>query len=129
MSNHSFTLKSGVVLQVTTAPFEDAVALVEAIKKLTFGLDPSLEITDVVIFDPQVRKALYAVFPLALYGPTRVSPGLFDDPKEGDRARGDYFEICSHLITVNSKPFFLNPPSASTTSDPPATKSPEPPSP
>lgn len=125
MSNHTFTLKSLAKLQVTSAPFEDAVALMEAVKRSVNGLDPSLQIDNVVLANPEVRKALYPCFRLALYELVRVGPELFDDPKLGERARGDYFEICSRLIEVNVKPFFLTTSSVFMAVPPPVTKSPE----
>lgn len=107
MRNESFTLKSGVKLQVTIAPFEVAVALVEAVKRSTLGMDPGIDIGSAVVMSSEVRKALYAAFDTVLYGVDRVTPTLFDDPKIGEKARGDYFEICSHVIEMNSRPFFL----------------------
>ena len=115
MSNHDFILKSGAKLHITTAPFEDAVALVEAVKQVTLGIDPGLELDSVILANPIVRKALYPCFKLAMYDIHLVSPLLFDDPKVGDQARSDYFEICSRIIEVTSKPFFLTIFSKSTT--------------
>lgn len=125
MSNHTFTLKSGAQLQITTAPFEDAVALVETVRRVALGMDPSLELDGVVLANPDVRKALYPCFRLALYEKAIVGVGLFDDIKLGERARGDYFEICSRVIEVNSKPFFLKTSSVSTDAVPP-TEDPKP---
>lgn len=129
MSNHSFTLKSGAKLSITTAPFEVAINLVEAVKKATFGLPSSIEIPDVVLSNPEVRLALYAAWDTCLYDTARVSKQLFDDPKLGDKARADYFEICSRVIEVNSKPFFLNLRSESTVTEVPPTENPRPQSP
>jgi hypothetical protein len=115
MSNHDFKLKSGENLHVSTAPFEDAVCLVEAVKSVTLGMDPSSEIDDAILANPNVRKALYPCFALAMWGIHKVSPQLFNDQKVGEKARGDYFEICSKIIEVNMKPFFLTLSSKSTT--------------
>jgi hypothetical protein len=123
MSNHDFTLKSGAKLHITSAPFEDAIALVEVLKKSVAGLDPSLQIDSGVFASPEVRKALYPCFRLALYDTSIVAPSLFDDPKLGERARGDYFEICSRLIEVNCNPFFLKTSSVSTDAPLPTTES------
>lgn len=126
MSNHTFTLKSGAELMITTAPFEDAINLVETVKRAVIGLDASLQVDSVVMGSPEVRKALYPCFRLALYDKAIVSPSLFDDPKLGERARGDYFEICSRLIEVTCKPFFLMTSSASSAAQKPPSENPVP---
>lgn len=116
MRNFEFTLKSGAHLQITIASFELAIALVEAVKKVSKGEDPEHDITGVVIANAEVRKALFVVCDTVLYETVRVTPALFDDPKLGEKARGDYFEICARVIEVNTKPFFLKTSSESTTS-------------
>lgn len=114
MANHDFILKSGAKLHITTAPFENAVNLVEVVKRVSAGMDKSLDIADAALASPDVRKAIYEVFPWATYDSLKLYPGLFDEPKIGERARGDYFEICSRLIEVNARPFFLTISSGST---------------
>lgn len=123
MANFDFVLKSGAKLHISTAPFEAAVAVYESVKKATIGLDENVDV-DVALSNPEVRKALYGVMPWSLYDTIKVSPALFDDPKDGERARSDYLEICSRLIEANVKAFFLNRPSASLT--PPETTTPNP---
>lgn len=125
MANFKYTLKSGTILQITTAPFEAAVALVEAVRKATKGEDPNAEVGDAVVMNPDVRKAIYGVFDTALYGTIRLSPAIFDDLKVGDQARGDYFEICARLIEANCKPFFLMTSSVSTSEPSKSTESPK----
>ncbi len=120
-----FTLKSGAKLHVSTAPFEAAVGLVETIKRVSFGIDPSVSVDDLVLAHPDVRKALYPCFESAVYETMRVTPELFDDPKLGKRARGDYFEICSRVIEVNTKDFFLKTSTTSTEPSSPPTESPK----
>lgn len=127
MRTETFTLKSGTKLTVTMAPFEVAIALVEAVKRATMGWDPGLDVGDAVVTNPEVRRALFSAFDTVLYGTNRVTVGLFDDPVLGEKARGDYFAICGHVITVNSTPFFLTTSSASIT--PPETTSKSPASP
>lgn len=107
MTNHDFTLKSGAKLHVTTAPFEQAVALVEVVQRVSVGMDKTLDVGMAALRSPEVRKAVYDVFPWATYDNLKLYPGIFDEPKIGDKARGDYFEICSRLIEVNVRPFFL----------------------
>ena len=124
MSNHDFILKSGAKLHITTANFEEAVALVEAVKQVTLGVDPSLDIDSVVLSNPIVRKTLYACFPWVLYDIHKLSPQLFDDPRIGEQARGDYFEICSKIVDVNCRPFFLMISSKSITTSPAPLESP-----
>lgn len=108
MSNHDFILKSGEKLHISTPAFEDSVALIEAVKKVTNGMDPTLSVDDAILANSEVRKAMYPCFPYAMYGIYKLTVGLFDDPKMGAKARGDYFEICSRIIEVVSKDFFLN---------------------
>lgn len=124
MSNHDFTLKSGETLHVTTPNFEVSVELIEAVKKVTNGMDPNLELDSVILTNADVRRALYPCFPYAMWGVHKVSKELFDDPKLGEKAKGDYFEICSRIIEVTSKPFFLTLSSKSTTSPSPTPGSP-----
>lgn len=107
MANQEFTLKSGTILKVTSAPFEVAVGLMEAVKRATRGESLELDVTDVALANPDVRKALYPAFDLVLWDTYRVGANLFDHPKVGEKARGDYFEICARVIEVNIKPFFL----------------------
>jgi len=115
MSNHDFILKSGEKLHISTPSFEESVSLIEAIKKITNGMDPNLSIDDAILSDATVRKAIYPCFQFSMYGIHKVSAALFDDPKIGEKARGDYFEICSRIIEVVSQPFFLTLSSKSTT--------------
>lgn len=116
MANFDFILKSGAKLHVTTAPFEPAVSLVEVVKKAAAGMSSDLDVGNVALSSPEVRKALYEVFPWATYEGFKLYPGLFNEPKIGDQARGDYFEICARLIEVNTRPFFLKTSSKSTDS-------------
>ena len=115
MANYDFTLKSGEKLHISTPAFEDSVALIEAVKKVTNGMDPTLSVDDAILANSEVRKAMYPCFPYAMYGIYKLTVGIFDDPKIGTKARGDYFEICSRIIEVVSKDFFLNLSSKSTT--------------
>jgi hypothetical protein len=115
MKTGSFTLRSGAKLTVTGAPFEAAIALVEAVKRVTVGRDPNEDVGDMIVMNPDVRSALFGVFDTVLYDTVRVTAALFDDPKLGEKARGDYFEICERVIEVNCRPFFLKTSSASTT--------------
>lgn len=125
MTNHDFILKSGAKLHVTTAPFEQAVALVEVVQRVSVGMDKQLDVGMAALRSPEVRKAVYDVFSLATYDNIKLYPGIFDEPKIGDKARGDYFEICSRLIEVNARPFFLTISSLSTDSQEEIIKSPE----
>lgn len=112
------------MLQITTAPFEIAVGVVEAVKKATEGMSLELDAGDAALSDPLVRKALYGAFPFTLWGIYPVGDALFNDPKLGDKARSDYFEICSRVMEVNMKPFFLNISSESSDSKPQTSVSP-----
>ncbi len=101
-----FTLQSGSKLKVQVAPFEQAVALMEAVQNATAKANPDLDIGRIAFMSADVRKALYGVFDTVLYNDIRVSPALFDDPKFGPKARADYYEITAHVIEVNTESFF-----------------------
>jgi hypothetical protein len=127
MRTETFILKSGKKLVVTEAPFEASIALVETCKRATLGLSADVieSVVDQVLYSSsEVRKALYAAFDTVLYDTFKMGPGLFDDAQIGAAARGDYYEICSRVIEVNTKAFFLKTSSASTTTPETPSKSP-----
>jgi hypothetical protein len=112
MKNQDFTLKSGAKLSVTMAPFEKTIALKEAVDEVLLSVDPNWDEADPrvnmkILTSPKVRAAVFACGDTALYENVRVTPGLFDDPKIGLQAYGDYHEIMGDIIKVNRSPFFL----------------------
>ena len=123
MSNHEYMLKSGATISVTTAAFDIAVALVEAVKAATVGMSADAEVTgDVVLSSPVVRKALFPAFRGVLWKcDGKVLPifdggsSIFDHVELGEKARGDYFEICAKVVEANCSPFFLKTSSESKT--------------
>lgn len=120
MSNEKYTLKSGVVLQVTMAAFEIAIALKEAVDDVMLSIDSSWDENDPrvgykLLANIRVREALFPCFDTCLYGTERVTRGLFDDAKLGVKARGDYHEMAAYVIKVNRGPFFLTNSSVSST--------------
>lgn len=115
MKSAEYKLRSGATLRVTTASFELAIALVEAVKRASVGRQPTEDIGESVISSPEVRRALFPVFDTVMWDTFRVTPQLFDDPASGEKARGDYFEICSLVIQFTTRPFFLTTSLPSTT--------------
>lgn len=125
MKNYDFTLRSGAKLHIDTAPFAQAVNLLEVVRKVASGMDKSLDVGDAALMSPEVRLAIYEVFPWATYDNLKLYPRIFDEVELGEKVRGDYFEICSKLIEVNVQPFFLRISSKSTDSKAELTKSQE----
>lgn len=130
MNSEKFTLSSGAVLTVTMAPFALAVRLKEAVDKVMLSIDKTWDEGDprvgyLVMADEAVRNALFPVMDTVMYDVHRVTESLFNDPKMGVQARGDYHEIAAKVIQVNRGPFFLKTSSSSTTSQPVNTASPE----
>ncbi len=118
MSNTDYTLTSGAVLHVTTAPFGEAKALMKALAKCAKGLPLKDDIlkSDIsalkdyvveAIASDEVESALFACARRATYQNVKVTPELFDDAALGDKAREDYFEICAKIIEANGGPFFV----------------------
>jgi hypothetical protein len=112
-------LKSGAKLDVTEAPFGQALALQKAIMAAVKGLPLAADISkldlsvlkDAVIAvatDDTVEKALFACFARATYNNIRVTEDLFNDVKLGTEARKDFYEISWKVIEVNCGPFFIN---------------------
>lgn len=104
--NTTETLKSGTTIQITSADFQDAMALVRAIKKASVGIPPTEDISSVVILSEEVEQALFRCFKKVLYQDRHVDKGLFDDPVIGEKARKDYFEMCGKVIKANCDLFF-----------------------
>ncbi len=118
MSDKDFILTSGAKLHVSTASFDNANSLIKALARCAKGLQLKDDIlkTDLAVMkdylveavsSEDVERALFACMKKASYENVSVDKSLFDDPKLGDQARQDYFEICSKIIEVNSGPFFV----------------------
>jgi len=106
MALKTFLLGSGATLEVGPANFEEGVALMEAVGKAVLGQDQELPLAQVVLFNPEVRKAIYNVFPWVIYNKIKVTPALFNDPSLGERACSDWFEMASKIVEVNQEHFF-----------------------
>lgn len=115
MSNHDFVLKSGEKLHITSAPFEQAIALTEVVSEVTRGMDPTHELDSVILLNPRVRAAVYPLLPFVMWGIHKLSVHAMDDPAIGDKLKADWLEIASFIIQVNSKIFFSLTSSKSTT--------------
>ena len=122
----SFVLKSGATLNVTAAEFLKAEAFKNACAVALGGVDlkPLMGLDTKDLFSdplkasgliqallsasvhPQISPAFFECAFSAVYENVRVTPSLFDDPKLGERAREDYYEILWHVIEVNVLPFF-----------------------
>ncbi len=129
MANVEDVLPSGAKLVITTAPFADASALLDAILKELRGMrfggnadidpanpggvfkDPSSFMAGVdrlltVATSDEVKTALFKCCERCSYEGMKVTRALFDDPKYGDQAREDYFTLAAKVVEVNCKPFF-----------------------
>jgi len=104
------TLKSGVKLVVSPAPFQDANTLRKALFKTISdlgSLDFSSEaVLQKALSDEDVERAFFRCGEKAIYDGIKVSPSLFDDPRSGEKARSDYFELFAKILEVNINPFF-----------------------
>lgn len=117
MANTEKVLPSGAKLQITTAPFAEAHALLKALLSASKGLQLK---TDVFQMDVSVLKdvmieaatsdgvesALFRCMERAAYDGIKCSRTLFDDAKIGEQARADYYVIAWHVIEQNCAPFF-----------------------
>lgn len=125
MQQEDIILKSGAKLHLSSAPWEKVVALWSAVKLVTIGQKENPEVGHLILASPTVQQAVRDVFPWSVYDNLKVYPGLFDEKDIGEKARGDYLEICEKLIEFNLRPFFLMTSSGSTGSREVHTKSPE----
>ena len=112
-----FKLKSGNILVVSEAPFEDGIRLRDAVKKCLEGgkllglsdADASARIVD----DVTVRELFFVCAKAATYAGAKVDRKLFDDAALKVAARGDFDEIVSKVLEVNVNSFFPQAPTAS----------------
>ncbi len=118
MSQPDFILGSGAKLHVTVSSFEDANALRKALlrtaKGVPLGADPmqmDLSVLKDVFIEAassdEVERCLFKCMDRVSYQDVKVSRSLFDDPKLGEMARADLFEIYWKVIEVNCAPFFV----------------------
>lgn len=107
MEQADFTLKSGAKLHVSTGQWDRTFTLWAAVKMVTLGQRENPEVGHIILASPDVQKALRELFSVATYDSVVIQPALFDDPKTGNRARGDYLEICEDLLEFHLRPFFL----------------------
>lgn len=131
-----FALSSGAVLLVSMASFQDAkrlhnevlralrgtgageldlAALKDAFStgKFKDGGDAVNMVVDRVMTlaaSDEVQAAIFACAKTAVYKPDnamiKVTPAMFDDVQFGERARGDFYQICMKVMEVNLSPFF-----------------------
>ena len=121
-----YQLASGARLVVSQAPFVDAFALHKALlasvkgTPLTDEQGRPLELGNLAKMDinalkdlciaaatsPEVQRTLDLCAQRATYNARKVDTDLFDDPKDGGKAREDYYEIAWKIIEVNALPFF-----------------------
>lgn len=117
MADQDFDLPSGAKLHVSVAPFQDAKGLTKALLKATGGIklaDNPMEMDVSIIKDmlvsaatsDEVEASLFRCMERATYDKLKITPELFDDPAIGEKARRDYFSICSKIVEVNCLPFF-----------------------
>lgn len=108
-----FTLGSGAKLTVSVASFEIGNAIRKAAIKL------GLENERIFIADDEMERLFFEAAKSAIYDGARVDRRLFDDPKLGETAKGDYHEMFTKVLEVNLAPFF---PRVSGSSTQPVTK-------
>lgn len=103
-------LRSGNLLVVSEAAFEDGIALRDAVKKcleggLLLGLSEA-DATKRIVDDVAVRALFFVCAKAATYAGAKVNKALFDDPQLKAAARGDFDEIVSKVLEVNVNSFF-----------------------
>ncbi len=112
------TLTSGAKFQITPSSFELANALRKSLMRTVKGiplgdnpLNQDLSVLKDVFLEAassdDVERCLFACLERASYQDVKVTKNLFDDPKLGQQARSDLFEIFWKCIEVNLGPFFV----------------------
>lgn len=120
------TLKSGAVLGIQLADFEDSMSLLEAILNEAVGVStPGLELENLfksdisqlkdalfkVIASKRVKDALWKCMSSCTYQPAGESAGLRIDRAttfQSEKTRPDYFPVAGEVTTYNLAPFFKN---------------------
>ena len=119
------TLKSGAVLGLQLAAFEDSMALLDSILKEMVGVP--IEGTDLkelvgkdvsqlkdvlfkVISSKPVKEALWACLGSCTYQPKGDPAGqrITRETFQLDKARADFFPVAGEVATFNLAPFFEN---------------------
>ena len=117
MSGKEVTLSSGARVVITVAPFVDAHSLFKSLLKSAVGVKVSenfleqdiTNLKDAIIaaaVSPDVEVALFKCFDRVLYNGIRFTRDIFDDPKEGEKAREDFYPVAIEVIRENCLPFF-----------------------
>ncbi|MDE2019610.1 MAG: hypothetical protein KGJ13_04665 [Patescibacteria group bacterium] len=95
---------------MSPAPFKDANELRKAIFKCVnraATLDLKSEgAVQALLSDDEVESRVFKCAEKAIYDGIKVNQALFDDPRSGEKARADYFEIFSKIMEENINPFF-----------------------
>lgn len=120
MQNADFTLRSGAILHLSTAPWEEIVNLWQAVRLITLGETDGAAADAKLMASKDVAAATKQLYPWALYNNVKMYPGLFDEEKIGEQARIDYLEIHGKIIEFQMRPFFLMRSSKSTDTNPQA---------
>ncbi len=119
MPDLDIDLDSGAKLHVTMCPFIDCKALTDALLKSLKGTPISTDdifgkdigvLKDLIIealTSQEVDRALWKCMARSTYKLQRITPDLFDDLKNGETAREDFYRVCLEVIQVNCKPFFV----------------------
>jgi len=94
-----FVLKSGAKLTVSVSPFEIGN---EMRKQFRVAAKSNIDI----LTDDKMEDLFFLAAQKAIYDGAKVNKALFDDPKLGEQARGDYDEIFEKVLEVNLTPFF-----------------------
>lgn len=110
-------LPTGARLVVSEASYQDVDALMTALANAGIGVQLANDLLnmDVTILKDALLKsyasqalkdAIFKCAQRAVYENTKVTRGLFDDPKLKDKARADHFLILWEVVKVNCTPFF-----------------------
>lgn len=107
MQTADITLKSGAILHLSTAPWDQVEALWSAVMHATSGNKEIAKAAHLILASPDVQKALRNVYSWATYNTIQISTALFNDIKIGDALRVDYMEISEKVLEFQLRPFFL----------------------
>lgn len=94
-----FTLKSGAKLTISVSSFEIGNEMRKAFRRIGKAQADLLA-------DDGMERLFFLAAQSSIYEGAKVDKRLFDDPKLGQQARGDYDEIFEKVMEVNLEPFF-----------------------
>ncbi len=124
MAGKEFKTKGGAALFVSHAGFEDGLALVKAVNRVTLNEKlfdaPPMEVTLRLFGDAEVYAAYARCAEKATYNGRKVNAELFGNTTAGDDASRDILDIFDAIVHHNTSRFFPAASSASSTPPPAA---------